>query len=162
MKTKVIPAQITTIEDKITNNLNLTQLFLLVAPILFGISFYTVMPVKFRFTTYKIPFILIAFIVFPVLSLRVKGRVLINWLILWFTFLLRSHIYVFNKNDLYLREVLFETEKKQKLILSEPKGREESDKILDLKEAAIDYQIINRNRNINFRMNRGKILLFKD
>jgi hypothetical protein len=36
MRTRVIPAQITTVEDRIAGNLNLTQILLLMIPVILG------------------------------------------------------------------------------------------------------------------------------
>ena len=105
MRTTVIPAQITTVEDKIAGNLNLTQVFILMVPVFFGTGVYVFFPPFFRFALYKIAVISAVTLVSLLLSLRIKGKVATNWLIVLLTYNLRPKYYVFNKNEAYLREV---------------------------------------------------------
>ena len=105
MKTTVIPAQITTVEDKIAGNLNLTQIILLLSSLFVGTFVYTVLPNKIQFTAYKIPLIIFQFVLFAGLSIRIKGRIVLQWLIVLLRYWLRPRIYIFDKNELYLRNV---------------------------------------------------------
>ncbi len=105
MRTTVIPAQITTVEDKIAGNLNLTQVFILMVPVFFGTAVYVLFPPFFHFAIYKIAVISAVTLVSLLLSLRIKGKVAANWLIVLLTYNLRPKYYVFNKNEAYLREV---------------------------------------------------------
>lgn len=103
MKTTTIPAQITTVEDKIAGNLNFTQIILLLSSLFVGTFIYTVLPAKMQFSAYKIPLIILEFLVFAGLALRIKGRIVIQWLVVLFRYWMRPRVYVFNKNELYLR-----------------------------------------------------------
>ena len=105
MKTIVIPAQITTVEDKIAGNLNLTQIILLLSSLFIATFIYTVLPNKLQFTAYKIPLIIFEFVLLAGLSIRIKGRIVLQWLIVLLRYWMRPRIYVFNKNELYLRNV---------------------------------------------------------
>ncbi len=105
MRTTVIPAQITTVEDKIAGNLNITQVFILMAPVFFGAGTYVFFPPFFRFAVYKILATAFVIVISLILSLRIKGKVVANWLIVLLTYNLRPRFYVFNKNDPYQREV---------------------------------------------------------
>lgn len=105
MRTTVIPAQITTVEDKIAGNLNLTQVFILMVPVFFGTAVYVFFPPFFRFALYKIAVISVVTLISLLLSLRIKGKVVVNWLIVLLTYNLRPKFYVFNKNDLYQRDL---------------------------------------------------------
>ena len=105
MRTTVIPAQITTVEDKIAGNLNMTQVFILMAPVFFGAGAYVFFPPFFRFAVYKILTAAFVIVISLILSLRIKGKVVANWLIVLLTYNLRPRFYVFNKNDSYQREV---------------------------------------------------------
>jgi hypothetical protein len=53
------------------------------------------------------------------LALRIKGKVVANWLGVLFTYNQRARYYIFNKNDLYQRELYLPTVKKasQKAVL---------------------------------------------
>lgn len=105
MRATTIPAQITTVEDKIAGNLNVTQVVLLGVPIVFTAIAYTVFPPTFHFAWYKLPLTLIVTLICVTLSLRIRGKVLVNWLFVVMKYNLRPRYYVFNRNDEYLREM---------------------------------------------------------
>ncbi len=105
MRATTIPAQITTVEDKIAGNLNITQVILLGVPIIFTAITYTVFPPIFHFSWYKLPLALLVVIICVILSLRIRGKVVINWLFVVMKYNLRPRYFVFNRNDEYLREM---------------------------------------------------------
>jgi len=116
MRTTIIPAQITTVEDKIAGNLNLTQIFILMVPVFFTTILFVFIPPTMRLVWYKVALILIFSSICLILAIRIKGRVLFNWFLILCQFKLRSRLFVFNKNDDYLREVELEVlEKKSKV-----------------------------------------------
>jgi len=103
MRTTVIPAQITTVEDKIAGNLNLTQILILMVPVFWTTLVYALFVPGMHFTFYKLPLVLIVTVICVVLSLRIKGKVVIEWLAILSKYNLRPKFYVFDKNDSYLR-----------------------------------------------------------
>lgn len=105
MRTTVIPAQITSVEDKIAGNLNFTQLLLLVVPVILNCLIYTLLPERMQLNMYKGILMISSFIIFATLAIRVKGKVLVSWLILILQYNLRPKYYLFNKNDLSGRKV---------------------------------------------------------
>lgn len=105
MKTTPIPAQITTVEDKIAGNLSMVQLILLLSPLFLSVFIFAVLPERLHFSSYKVVLMLSALAVFLTLAIRIKERVVLTWLVLLVSYHLRSHIFVFDKNDDYLREV---------------------------------------------------------
>ena len=105
MRTQVIPAQITTVEDKIAGNLNGTQLFLMMIPILYTTLDYAVFYPHMHVTGIKIISALIVLVTSVLLSLRIKGKVVFNWMIVILAYNLRPKYYVCNKNDTYLRNL---------------------------------------------------------
>src|SRR3989338_2066847 len=105
MRTTVIPAQITTVEDKIAGNLNFTQLILLVIPLIINCLVYTLLPERMHLNQFKIILMLASFFIFAILAIRVRGKVLVNWLILIVQYNLRPKYYIFNKNDLSGRKI---------------------------------------------------------
>jgi len=116
MRTTIIPAQITTVEDKIAGNLNLTQILILMMPVFWTTILFAFVPPVMKLAWYKVPLILIVLVICLVLALRIKGRVVFNWLILLLKFKVRPAYFIFNKNDNYLREVEIPIkEKKQKV-----------------------------------------------
>lgn len=107
MKTTPIPAQITTVEDKIAGNLNMTQIVLLLSPLFLSSFIYGVLPEKMRFNPFKIVMIILAFSIFLTLAIRIKERLILTWLLLLVSYQFRPHIFIFDKNEGYLREESF-------------------------------------------------------
>ncbi len=105
MRTTVIPAQITTVEDKIAGSLNLTQLMLLMVPVFWTTIVYTLLTPMMHVVWYKIPLVLLVLIVSLGLAIRINGVVVFNWLFVILSYKLRPKLYVFNKNDTYLKEI---------------------------------------------------------
>ena len=115
MRTTVIPAQITTVEDKIAGSLSMTQVVILMVPVFFATLMFAIAPPTMHIALYKLPPVLLVVIICLILSLRIKGKVVASWLLVLLRFNTRARYYVFNKNDTYLRdlpEVIHETKKK--------------------------------------------------
>ncbi len=105
MRTNIIPAQITTVEDKIAGSLNMTQILLLIAPVLWSALVYILLPNQMKLTGYKLPLILFVSIGLMVLAIRIRGKIILEWLSVLIVYRLRPKIYVFNKNSLYERQI---------------------------------------------------------
>jgi hypothetical protein len=105
MRTTIIPAQITTIEDKIAGSLNFAQILLFMAPVLFGTLVYTIFLPFMKITPYKIGLVLFVALICLVLAIRVKEKIVAEWLIVLLRYKLRPKYYLFNKNDLAQRTV---------------------------------------------------------
>jgi len=84
MRTTVIPAQITTVEDKIAGNLNITQILILMVPVFWTTIVYTLFSPVMRLAWYKIPLVIVVLFLCLILSLRIKGKVLVEWLLVFF------------------------------------------------------------------------------
>lgn len=106
MKTTVVPAQITTVEDKIAGSLNFIQIMLLIASLIIGAAIYGVVPPRIHLTTIKLILIAFEFSVLGGMAIRIKGKILAEWLIVILRFRLRPRIYVFTKNDLFARNII--------------------------------------------------------
>lgn len=104
MKATIVPAQITTVEDKIAGNLSLNQLVLLVASVFIGSAIFIVLPPSLEFMVYKAVIIGIVAVICCALAIRIKGRILLLWLTIILKYRMRPRYYIFNKNSLYLRE----------------------------------------------------------
>jgi hypothetical protein len=104
MKSTVVPAQITTVEDKIAGSLNFIQIILLVFSLIIGTAFYGLIPPKLHLSTLKIILMIGEFAVFGLLALRCKGRILADWLVIYLRYKARPRIYIFTKNDPQSRE----------------------------------------------------------
>lgn len=104
MKSTTVPAQVTTVEDKIAGNLNLAQMLLLAASVFGSFALYIAIPPTMKFSIVKIVVCLSVMLVLAALSIRVKGRILALWIGTILRYNLRPRYYIFNKNDAYLRD----------------------------------------------------------
>ncbi len=105
MRTTIIPAQITTIEDKIAGSLNFTQILLLMAPVLWGTLVYTLFSPVMKIAPYKIGLVLFVTAICLILAMRVKEKIVAEWLGILLSYRLRPKYYLFTKNDLTERVV---------------------------------------------------------
>jgi PrgI family protein len=104
MKTTIVPAQITTVEDKIAGGLSLSQVLLLVAPVFIGAAIFIVLPPSLEVMAYKVTLISVIVVLFCALAIRIKGRILLLWAVIIARYNLRPRYHVFNKNDMHLRD----------------------------------------------------------
>jgi hypothetical protein len=105
MRTTIIPAQITTVEDKIAGSLSMSQIFLLISPVLWATLVYTLFIPQMRLSTYKMPLILIATVICLVLAIRIKEKIVLEWIAVIFRYKSRPKYYLFNKNSLVERQI---------------------------------------------------------
>ncbi|MGH7238596.1 MAG: PrgI family mobile element protein [Candidatus Saccharimonadales bacterium] len=118
MKQTVVPAQITTVEDKIAGSLSLQQLMLLTMAVLTDFVIYAALPKPMKLTVYKLTVAAFVSCVLSLAALRVKGKILLLWAITIAHYNLRPRHYVFDKNDVYLRALSRST--KQTVQRAEP------------------------------------------
>jgi hypothetical protein len=159
MRTTIIPAQITTVEDTIAGNLNLTQILLLISSLFINTFIYSFLPVRLAFTMYKIPFIVLVFIVCIVLSLRIKQRIVLNWLVILATYAIRPHLYLFNKNAEFSRDIIQHKEKRQK---THSKVATPVIKMQSRLSLPFDYNSLIRNPSLNIRFKRNSVQVVKN
>lgn len=100
MRTTIIPAQITTVEDKIAGSFNLAQILILMMPVLWTTLVYVVLAPTMKLVSYKLIMILIVTLLCVILALRIKGKIVAEWLGILLNYQLRPKYYLFNKNDL--------------------------------------------------------------
>lgn len=106
MRSQVIPAQITTVEDKIAGNFNLTQIMLLLLPVLIASFIYAFLPPSMSFVIYKLVLAGIFAVLSITLAIRIKGRIIASWLVVLLRYNTRPKYYVYNKNSATYREVV--------------------------------------------------------
>jgi hypothetical protein len=155
MRTTVIPAQITTVEDKIAGNLNITQIFILMIPIFWTTVLFAFVPPVMKLAWYKLPLIVIVLFVCLVLSLRIKGRVVLSWLLILWRFNVRPMYFIFNKNDNYLRDIEIPImEKKRKLVTvnsARPVDRKENE-LAQVESVKFLHVINNQKNSLSFKL----------
>jgi len=105
MRVAVVPAQVTTVEDRIAGNIGLTQLLLLSTPMFGGGALFVILPPFFHSAVYKLVLITILLLLCGLLAIRVKGKLLLFWLLTLLRYNLRPRYYVYNKQSLHGREM---------------------------------------------------------
>lgn len=104
MKVTVVPAQVTTVEDRIIGSLGFSQMLLLIVPVFVGAALFAILPPAMGGSVYKYTIMGILALVCCILAIRIKGKILAFWLITILRYNLRPKFYVFNKNTTALRE----------------------------------------------------------
>ena len=100
MRTTIIPAQITTVEDKIAGSLNMTQILIMMFPVLWIALVYILLFPSMKLTSFKLVLIIFATATSGILALRIKDKIVAEWLGVLLKYRLRPKYYLFNKNDL--------------------------------------------------------------
>lgn len=160
MKVAIVPAQVTTIEDKIIGSLSSKQSLLLVGPV-FGTGLLLALaPPYMAISAYKLVFILITALISALLAIRFKSKLILEWLIIGLRYRMRPRIYVYNKQTWAYREVIDTdptTKKVDKKLKDKPKLAvltKEQPKKMNLKSGQWVYL---RNKkgvtNVYFRQN---------
>lgn len=103
MRISIVPAQITTVEDKIAGNISVQQAVLLGVPILIGFIIALVFPPSGQFVAYKIAIVLGLFVICGSLAIRIKDRIIAKWIKLFVVYSARPLYYIYDKNSTYLR-----------------------------------------------------------
>lgn len=104
MRISIVPAQITTVEDKIAGNISVQQAVLLGVPILIGFIIALVFPPSGQFVAYKITIVIGLFVICGSLAIRIKDRIVAKWVKLFVVYYARPLYYVYDKNSTYLRD----------------------------------------------------------
>ncbi len=110
MRTTIVPAQVTTVEDRIAGKLGLSQLLLLVVPVFGGSIIFVILPPFFNYAVYKIVLIVCVAAFCALLAIRFKGKILLFWAITLLRYNLRPMYYVFNKNSSHTREMVLHSD----------------------------------------------------
>jgi hypothetical protein len=104
MTSVAVPAQITTVEDKVFAGLTPLQLGLMTTPLCIGFLAYAAMPPSFSMVLYKLIGVILLEVIGLAASIRIKDQILVKWIVIKMRYNLRPRYYVYNKNDAYLRE----------------------------------------------------------
>lgn len=104
MKTTAVPAQVTTVEDRIIGRLGFSQIMFLMIPVFFSAGTFTLLPPVMNGAVYKYILMTLVLVVCGILSIRVKGKIIAHWLVIVLRYNLRPKYYVFNKNTAAFRD----------------------------------------------------------
>lgn len=106
MRTTVVPAQVTTVEDRIMGNLGFSQLALLVLPVFIAAGIFIVLPPVMHGSFYKYVAAVLIGLLMAILAIRIRGKIILFWLITILRYNFRPKYYLFNKNTAVLRDNL--------------------------------------------------------
>lgn len=112
MKATIVPAEVTTVEDRVTANLSISQLILFALPMFTGGLLYWILPPSMDFSMYKLVAIGIIAVVSFILAIRVNGKILLLWLLIISRYNKRPKLYLFDKRSSCAREDYPEVKKK--------------------------------------------------
>jgi len=100
MRTTIIPAQITTVEDKIAGSLNMTQILILMFPVLWTALIYILFAPAMKFVPYKLGLIGVVIMACLILVIRIKDKIVAEWLGVVLRYQFRPKYWLYNKNDI--------------------------------------------------------------
>ena len=104
MKQTVVPAQVTTVEDRIVGSLGLMQIVLVSIPVLATGLVFVLIPPTMHLSVYKLVGLTLLAILCGGLAIRIKGILVLFWIIIRLRYNVRPRYYVFNKNTTAQRE----------------------------------------------------------
>ena len=94
MKSSIVPAQVTSLEDTITANLTLTQIILLIIPVFICAIVFATIPPMMRVSIIKLLTAMMLSLPCLILSLRIRGTLVLSWFKLIVLFFSRPHLYL--------------------------------------------------------------------
>lgn len=105
MRTTIIPAQITTVEDKIAGSLSMTQILIMMIPVGLTAVIYVLLAPSMKLVSYKLILIIAISLICLILVIRIKDKIIAEWLSILLKYSSRPKYYLFNKNNLTGRTV---------------------------------------------------------
>lgn len=97
MKTSIVPAQITSIEDTVTAKLSLTQIILLILPVFTAAIIFVILPPNLHLKTYKLALVIITSLPIMLLAVRIRGQLVLRWLGVLIAYRYRPRRYILSK-----------------------------------------------------------------
>ena len=157
MRTQVIPAQITTVEDRIAGNFSLTQILILLTPVFLATIVFVLLSPTMVLTWFKAAIIIASGVISTALAIRIKGKLVIHWIVILVKYNIRPKYYVFNKNDVSYRDLFLPNNKIKKITNTQktpciPKNRKPAITVSNL----IRLEDLINNKNFNVRFKTGK------
>lgn len=162
MRTTIVPAQITTVEDRIAGRLGLSQLLLLIAPIFGGSAVFVIFPPFFNYATYKVVLIVCVAVLSALLAIRIKGKILLSWAVVLIRYNARPKYYLFNKNSIHARDIVTQAamvmeEAEEKMPVAQPK-RKVLPRLSTPERMRIEDLIANPTANLHVTTNKKGVL----
>lgn len=153
MKTTVVPAQITSVEDRIAGNFTFAQVLLLIVPLLVGTGIYVGVAPRSDLSTFKTVLVSLQFLFFGALAIRYNGKILAQWLAVYFRFYRRPRFYTFTKNDLTNRDIVMPEMKQEELTVRPSTKLEATRPVLSFDEQMrVDQLMENPSLTLSFEL----------
>ena len=154
MKQTVVPAQVTTVEDKIAGNISFTQMLLLVTPVFFGGLSFVLLPPFLKYSPYKVAVWACIAIIFITLAMRIKGRLVMDWIVVKGRYNLRPTYYIYDKNSSLGRvsQSAVSVDKAEKIIKKPAKTITEEADVHGL--SRLDDLLIGQGATLHFKANK--------
>ena len=105
MRVTAVPAQVTTVEDRIAGKLGMSQIVLLFIPIIGGSLLYAGLPPVMHSSPYKLVLLTLLLCICGLLAIRIKGKIVLFWIAILLRYQLRPRYYVFDKRSLHGRKL---------------------------------------------------------
>lgn len=150
MKSTIIPAQITSVEDRIAGNLSFSQILLLLAALFIATAIYILFPTPFKLNLYKFPLVFVLSGLTMTLAIRIKGKVLFQWISIIATYKLRPKRYAFNKNDMLYRAIIHEEKLRKTTAPASKKQKAQSNKASVAETISLENILRNPSKNVRF------------
>ena len=99
MRVTAVPAQVTTVEDRIMGNLGFSQLVLFIIPVFVGAGLFIILPPVMHGSLYKYIVVAVIATISSILAIRIKGKIILLWLITIIRYNNRPKFYVFQKSN---------------------------------------------------------------
>lgn len=156
MKSTVVPAQVTTVEDKIAGNLTFNQMLLMTTPVFVSGVIFAFLPPFMSLSGYKLLIAVSFAMVCLTLAVRIKGRIVLSWITVLSKYNLRPRFYVFNKNDSHLRDIYAERDEPVAKLQTEVKSNKNLNKLkLPMKKVVWAEQVVaNPEAKLEFKTTR--------
>ncbi|HMR73386.1 MAG TPA: hypothetical protein PKD68_05285 [Candidatus Saccharibacteria bacterium] len=157
MKMTVVPAQVPTVEDRIIGNLGFSQILLLITPVFASAFTSGLFPPFMGGALYKYIIMASVALLFCILAIRIKGKIVANWIITISRYNIRPRYYLYNKNVTTHREeypAKTDNQESQKITEDRPKKKLNLQQ-LDIPTTARLLATI-ENPSANFRIEPGK------
>ncbi|MHB1865431.1 MAG: hypothetical protein ACYCPS_04730 [Candidatus Saccharimonadales bacterium] len=155
MKAAIIPAQITTVEDRIAANLNFTQILLLTTPLFISAIDFFVLPPIGRYVTYKLAIAIVITCSLSFLAIRVKEKLVLDLIKLRFKYFLRPDIYVyqpgFREDQIHHQLLIFNGQVKTRLT--------EANSLSTNAKTSSQKLLVNKHYKVSFLLKSGGLVV---
>jgi hypothetical protein len=149
MRISIVPAEMTSVKDKIIGNLELKQILLLATPLIFAIFTYIAIPPFNKTNSPKIILFIIFSFISSILSINISGELVLEIIINGFKYLIRPKIHLSTIKN--LEDEILENLKNNEISMENSRPPEIKDRIkLDLPKGNVAFYV-NRKGALNVR-----------